>query len=170
MSLTARMVMTEKVVTVPRDESLQSAFDKMKHSHFRHLPVVNGAGEVIGMLSERDLERAMSADPLYIQNRLSRVEFDPDAVVEDYMTSKLRAIHADAELQEAAMIMRVERISSLVVVDDDSVMVGIVTSDDLIRVLIDFLSGRISPTGDYKSFAYSGPIGAVADFLSQAGI
>jgi CBS domain-containing protein len=162
--------MSKNVVTALFNESLQSAFDKMKRARIRHLPVIDNLAVVVGMLSERDLERAMSADPLYIQNRVSEVHFDSDAVVEDFMTRHVRTINEKASLKEAAVVMHSEQISSLVVIDDRAVMVGILTSDDLLKVLIGLLSGKPTVLDEFKSIAYTSPIGVITDFLNQAGI
>jgi CBS domain-containing protein len=50
-------VMTAKVQTVTADVSSQTALELMHNGAFRHLPLVDGAGAVIGMLSIRDLLR-----------------------------------------------------------------------------------------------------------------
>lgn len=50
-------VMTTKVTTVTESTSAQTALELMHHGAFRHLPMVDAAGRVIGMLSVRDLLR-----------------------------------------------------------------------------------------------------------------
>src|SRR5207244_1315365 len=50
-------VMTADVRTVSEGASLLSALEVMHEGRFRHLPVVDGAGKVIGMLSVRDVLR-----------------------------------------------------------------------------------------------------------------
>lgn len=50
-------VMTTKVTTVSDKGSVQTAIELMHHGAFRHLPMVDASGRVIGVLSVRDLLR-----------------------------------------------------------------------------------------------------------------
>lgn len=165
-----RSAMSRHVIVAISTESLQSAFDKMQRHLIRHLPVVDEAGGIIGMISERDLQRAMISDPLYISDRETRVGFDSDGQVKDFMTGNLQLIHESANLKDAAQKMHEKHISSLLVVDDQNEMVGIITHDDLLTVLIGLLNREPTIMDDFKSLAYKSPIGAIANFLGQAGI
>jgi CBS-domain-containing membrane protein len=48
---------TRSVVTVRRDTTATTAWALMKVRHFRHLPVVDDGGPVVGIVSDRDLTR-----------------------------------------------------------------------------------------------------------------
>jgi CBS domain-containing protein len=48
-------VMTTPVVLVDPDASPASALDRMREKHFRHLPIVDANGRLLGMLSMRHL-------------------------------------------------------------------------------------------------------------------
>lgn len=50
-------IMTRQVQTAQADQTTDSALTTMLAGHFRHLPIVDGAGAVVGMLSVRDLLR-----------------------------------------------------------------------------------------------------------------
>jgi CBS domain-containing protein len=50
-------VMTSKVTTVSDKGNVQTAIELMHHGNFRHLPMVDASGRVIGVLSVRDLLR-----------------------------------------------------------------------------------------------------------------
>lgn len=54
-SVSLRDVMTSDVVTVDADESVRDAARIMFDKWFRHLPVVDTGGEVVGIVSLRDL-------------------------------------------------------------------------------------------------------------------
>jgi CBS domain-containing protein len=86
-SMTLRDVMTKEVVTVRHDESLQGAAEIMFQKWFRHLPVVDGDGKVVGVISLRDLLtlvaegmnepdslRALTGHELVRDRRLERIE------------------------------------------------------------------------------------------------
>lgn len=55
MSLMVQDLMTRDVVSVKADESVKSAMEKMARSHIRHLPVVGEKGELVGVISQRDV-------------------------------------------------------------------------------------------------------------------
>lgn len=48
-------IMTTTPQTIAADASPETALEMMITGHFRHLPVVDGDGKVLGMLSQRDL-------------------------------------------------------------------------------------------------------------------
>ena len=52
--LTVRAFMTESPLTIGIDQPLRTAHDLMRRHHIRHLPVLR-AGELVGMVSDRDL-------------------------------------------------------------------------------------------------------------------
>jgi CBS domain-containing protein len=50
-----RDIMTRNVVTVGPETSVQAGLEKMERGYFRHLPVVDGEGALLGIVSVRDL-------------------------------------------------------------------------------------------------------------------
>lgn len=84
---TVRDVMTEAPVTIDPNTQLKDAASIMFEKWFRHLPVVTGEGEVVGIISLRDLLslvaqgmdepenlRALTGHKLARDLRLERVE------------------------------------------------------------------------------------------------
>lgn len=63
-----REVMTKNVVTIEPDTNLKDAADLMFKHWFRHLPVVTSDGEIVGIISTRDLLRMVSAGMQEPQN------------------------------------------------------------------------------------------------------
>lgn len=59
--LTVRSLMAHDVVTIGRERSLAEAAQLMSENQIHHLPVVDGAGQVIGLLSSLDLTRTLAA-------------------------------------------------------------------------------------------------------------
>ena len=130
-SVTVRQRMTGNPVTVRAKESIHDAIDKMRRGHFRHLPVVDEQGRLIGMLSDRDIRLI----------RPSRA-FGPgeDEAIQLWSTSVRQAavfdpvsIEPDASLGQAAELMLRWEIGGLPVVDEKGAPVGILTYTDLLR-------------------------------------
>jgi CBS domain-containing protein len=126
-----KLVMTPRPATVGPEDSLGDAAGKMVEGGFRHLPVVDVDGKLVGMLSERDLRARLGTE----------VERFPDAAldllseeVERTMRPDPITISSDATLRDALEILADERIGALPVLDGER-LVGIVSYLDLLGYL-----------------------------------
>lgn len=137
--------MSTELVTIASDERMETAYKRMKKLNLRHLPVLDHQGTVIGMLSDRDVQRSMISQITredsghrshYFTNET--IEFDPKAIVRDYMSWPVFYMNQDSDLQLVAQRMLKERISS-VLVEDQGKTVGIITTDDLLKLLVTLL-------------------------------
>jgi CBS domain-containing protein len=130
MDALVRSIMHDNIVTVSADDSLDTVDDIMNLGHVRHLPVVK-AGELVGVVSERDLLRASLSS-------ISRVGLDEKKAflnsvkIREVMSMRLITIQPDATIQEAAEIMADEKIGCLPVVEDGH-LVGMLTETDLLH-------------------------------------
>lgn len=156
-----RDIMTKDLTTIHWADSLDFAEQKMQQANIRHLPVIDDAGLLVGIISDRDIQRGRSAYTDFV-----RPEFVP--LVRDFMSSPVEQIDSSTDLQEVAHRMIAFKISAFVVVEQTQ-LVGIVTSDDLLRILISFLDKQL-PDATHDNLSYYSPIGEVANFFSQAGI
>lgn len=114
-------VMTRKVATIGPEEDLVFAHSLMLWSNVRHLPVVRN-GELVGILSDRDLLKKMARAAVYE---------DPTAVTEDIMTTPVETAKPGDDLGEVAARMAAKHIDCLPVVDEGK-LVGIVTTTDVL--------------------------------------
>ena len=134
-------VMTKDVVTVAPDTPLRTAALKLAGSRISGLPVVDAAGELVGVISEADL-LVKEQGAAHRQTR-GRRPFDRRAaeserrgrgrVVADLMTSPARTIAPYRSVAVAAAEMLEHGINRLPVVDAAGELVGIVTRADLVR-------------------------------------
>ena len=134
--------MSREVVTIGWKEKMETAFQRMRSLRLRHFPVMNDTGEVIGMLSDRDVQRAMISNVERDMGRITSdetIQFDSDSLVRDYMSWPVKAVDHRMELRAVVERMLVDKVSSLLVKKGEC-PVGIITTDDLMRVLIDILS------------------------------
>jgi CBS domain-containing protein len=128
-------IMTKQVITVNHSNSLEDAEKLFTKNNIRHIPVVSG-DELIGMLSLTDLLRISFVDNFgddegsidtAVYNMLS---------IEQVMVSKPVAVQHDATIREVAEILSTKEFHALPVVDG-SKLVGIVTTTDLIKYLLE---------------------------------
>ena len=132
--------MSTPVITVSPETSMPEAFDRMHKEHIRRLPVVNKAGELVGMVAEADLLKASPSEgttlSIYeMKYLLSRI------TVAQLMTKHVISVTEDTPLEEAARIMADHEIGGLPVVRKGKV-VGIITETTLFRIFIELLGAR----------------------------
>lgn len=126
--LTIRDMMVANVKTLHEDDPVTLASWDMAASEFRHIPVVDYARRVVGIVSDRDVLRAMAQHP------------GMTMVVKQVMSRDVRVISAGAAAMEAAVHMLQSKHSAMPVVDGD-VLVGIVTTTDFVELARRALAG-----------------------------
>ncbi len=163
-----------QLVTVTTQTSLLEAFRKMTHFRIRHLPVLDEAGHLAGIISDRDVQRALNVE-VWVgpgKTRIEDCQFE-DYIVEDFMSWPVRTVPASTSVSEIAQTMVKEKISSIMVFDEEQ-RSGIVTHEDLLKVLIDMLDEDNTPKQNLKdkieSWIYESPLQNIAGELSNTGI
>ncbi|WP_333735511.1 CBS domain-containing protein [Streptomyces sp. IBSBF 2806] len=134
-------VMTRTVVAVGRDAPFKEIVRTMEQWTVSALPVLEGEGRVIGVVSEADLlpkeEFREGAQGLYEQRqRLSDVAKAGATTAGDLMSTPAVTVHPDATLAQAARIMAVRHVKRLPVVDDIGMLQGVVSRADLLKVFL----------------------------------
>ncbi len=123
-------------VVVSPTASAVEALDLMLERGIRHLPVVDAAGAVVGVLSFDDLRAGLPV-PVTANAPLSPPEREEARgwSVADVMTHAPHTIGEDASLAEAAQQMARERIGCLPVVDAGARLAGILSETDVLQAL-----------------------------------
>jgi CBS domain-containing protein len=111
--------MSPDPVSIHWYDSLWSALELCRTKRIRHLPVLE-AWRVVGILSDRDMRRALGSGRGY------------DTPVDSCMTPVPITVEPAARLSEAARVMWQERFSALPVVEDDR-LAGMLTVTDVLR-------------------------------------
>lgn len=163
--------MTHKLITVNERAQLLRAYELMTKNSIRHLPAVNADGDIVGIISERDLLRA--TDSTVIGDGVFRMEscdISPDKLVKDYMSWPVRTVDKSTPLKSVCSRMIQEKISAYLIIDGSEVM-GIVTTDDMLRALYELLPG---PEADFKTkveaMFINPSIGQFAQSIADIGI
>ncbi|MCA1718114.1 MAG: CBS and ACT domain-containing protein [Actinobacteria bacterium] len=128
--LRVRDAMTRDVVTVGPEESAARAWGLCRERNIRHLPVIEG-GRLVGIVSDRDLRdlsppRATTDE----ENTLGWVQ------IRDMMSIGVVTAHPLDTIEHAAKVIYENKFNCLPVVADDE-LVGIITSSDLVRTLVE---------------------------------
>ncbi|MCO5168958.1 MAG: CBS domain-containing protein [Planctomycetes bacterium] len=129
--------MSGDVVTIDPRATVHEALEVMSDHRIRHLPVVDDAGALIGILSNRDAVRcAVQPSP--------RKGWEParHVKVQEVMTTgQLHCVSPGALVLDAAELICREKVSALPVVQGKKLL-GIVSSEDLLWALLDELGRR----------------------------
>jgi CBS domain-containing protein len=109
----------KKVITVTEDKTLRAAAGIMAQKGIGCL-VVSSGGDVAGIITERDVLKAVSKDPASL-----------DSDIRAYVSRKIITIDAESEISHAANLMKENSIKKLPVVSFGK-LVGIITSTDIV--------------------------------------
>jgi len=116
-------VMTAKVTTLLPTNTLNDAIAMMANNTFRHFIVVEPDSTLAGVVSDRDLLRAMNHRRDWAETKVG-----------DFMTRDVVTVRKETHLSDAVEEILSRRINCLPVVDEKNRVCGIVTSTDLLRV------------------------------------
>jgi acetoin utilization protein AcuB len=124
--------MTTSPYTIGAEQTLAHAHSLLREHRVRHLPVLRG-GELVGMLSERDLALVEALK-----------DVDPSKVlVDDAMSTSIFAVSPDAPLDQVVSEMAAKKYGSAVVVQNKHV-VGIFTNVDVCTAFAELLNTRLA--------------------------
>jgi CBS-domain-containing membrane protein len=130
-----RDVMTTEVVTVSPRARVKAAIQLLDHHQITAMPVVDGEGRLVGVVSEADVLRdALMPDRRTHELPVSTEGRTGTLTVNDVMTRLPMSVTADADLSVAASVLVDTAIKSLPVVEGERV-VGMVSRRDVISVL-----------------------------------
>lgn len=120
-----RAYMTPKPQTLPLGSTAAKALELMHSFRIRHVPIVDGKGRPVGMVSHRDL--------CFLK---SRPGIPPeDVLVDEVMSRPPYTVTPDTQLEEAAAVMATWKYGSTIVVEQGRV-VGILTTTDALGALV----------------------------------
>ena len=121
-SLRVADAMTRDPITLSSHHTFTDVVSFMAQHPFRHFLVVESPGWLVGVLSDRDVLRALARTPNW-----------HTSCARELMSRDVIAVKPDTELSLATGDMLSKRINCLPVVDDSGEICGIITSTDLLK-------------------------------------
>jgi acetoin utilization protein AcuB len=143
--------MSTGVATIDATASCQKAVERMFQRKVRHLPVIEGEGRLVGMLTDRDLRHHLFARGLFDHDDRSVDDLLRALPVSDIMSSPVISVAPDEPLEVAARRMLEAKIGSLPVVEAGRPL-GILTETDLLRQIC--RADPCSPEVEYIVVSY----------------
>jgi len=128
---TVRDLMTDRVFTLGPNDDLEELYELMDDRRVRHVPVVDRDGDLVGLVTQRDLARGALGPqdtlPLNVQQELLRRR-----KVREIMAAEVETVDPDVDLNAAAQMLLENKIGCLPVVEGAH-LVGILTESDFVR-------------------------------------
>lgn len=112
-------IMTRHVYTILSDANVRDAAHLLSQKGISGVPVVNGEGKMIGMLTEADIISKVDREGLKVHEIMSR---------------NITAVTEETPVDEIALLMSERKIKRVPVVRDDK-LVGIVSRADIVRAV-----------------------------------
>jgi CBS domain-containing protein len=137
-------IMTREVTTVAPEATLAEVVEKLLDKPYTALPVVNAAGEIVGIISDTDLlERGdmevsislkKASDPELARSLIQRLRHNT-RTVSQVMTPDPVTVSPHASLSDAARLMGKRNLKRLPVIHADKRVVGVLSRFDILRAL-----------------------------------
>ncbi len=116
-------------------DTLRRADIDMHLANIRHIPVVDEKGNLIGILSDRNILRAVGG------TASEDDELGNDFVIGEIMTRDVRTVSKETPAFKAAEIMIEQKIGALPVTGEDGQLIGMVTETDYLGIAYEALVG-----------------------------
>lgn len=126
--------MSKPAITIDENESMNDAIKMLKKHNIRMLPVMR-KGKLVGIITDRDLKRASASDATSLEIHellylLSNIK------IKNIMTKNPVVVPPDYTIEETAEVLLKHKISGVPVVDKYGDVVGIITQNDIFRIII----------------------------------
>jgi CBS domain-containing protein len=148
--LTAKEIMTEKVITTKKDSSIEELSELLVNNKISGVPVLDENGTLVGIVSEGDIIVQNSdlhfpryfklLDAIIYLESLNKFKASLQkhlaTKVEDIMTTKVQTVSEDTPINEIADMMLDSRVNRLPVMDKNNKLVGIITRADIVKSIV----------------------------------
>ena len=128
-------IMSREVLQVTEDTRVPPMAALMRDHHIRHLPVVRN-GRLVGLVTSHDLER-VSPSPVTTFSVGEANYLLGKVIAAKVMRADVITCTPDTLVEEAARLLRQEKIGCLPVVDRGGHLVGMLTHEDLLDFFLD---------------------------------
>lgn len=118
----ARDLMSKPVTYLETTDTLDTLITYMEKYNYRHFPIVDKKNGLVGIVSDRDVIRMINKER--------------STNVTEFMTTEVLTALDSTRIQDIAKIMLHEKINSLPIINDDHVIVGIITQTNILNYVI----------------------------------
>jgi CBS domain-containing protein len=132
--MTVDEIMTSNPATLSENDTLSAAARLMAERGFRHIPIVDTQGGLVGLVTQTDVLAAARAGLTEVLS----AKAPGDALISEFMTRDVSTVDERASMRQAAIYLQRHKYGCLPVVTDGKLK-GIVTDSDFVAVAINLL-------------------------------
>lgn len=129
-------VMSSELISATTNQKISEVKALMQKNHVNHVPICAGK-KLLGLISRTDLLRSSYSDLFVSSDKAADEQLDSVAKVEDIMTRDIKTIKDTDTVRDAALLILAANYNSLPVIDSNEDLIGVVTSKDIVRYLIE---------------------------------
>lgn len=123
----AGQIMTKHVITIAVHESLVHARGLFEHHRFHHLPVLDEANRLCGIITDKDIMR------FALKNNHANLG---QTSVQKVMTQKIISAAETTEIRRIADVMCQQNFGAMPITQENHLLVGVVSRTDILRTLV----------------------------------
>lgn len=163
--------MSKDLITAGPEMTIFDAQKLMVEKNIRHLPVIDGAGKLIGIVTDRDVRDSMPSTLLKKPDydiTLGKIGNHP---IGDIMTRDPMTIYAYYTLQDTLLVMQKRKVGALPVIDEEGYLKGILSTRDLLTAFVNIMN--IDEPGSLLCIltkAQRGQMKKIVDIITEEGI
>jgi len=132
-----KLWMSKDPIVVTQEQTLAEADAMMRQHAIRRLPVVDTERNLVGIITRKDIMKAMPIDPPPDDTGMAG-----QIPVAAFMTASPITAGPMDPLETVTHIMRQNKIGGLPVVTHDGALIGILTESDICQALMDILGAE----------------------------
>jgi len=162
--------MTPSPVTTTTNTPVSEAIELLEENGFRRLPVLDESGKLIGMITDKELQKAMPSQATSLSVHELNYILMKTKVGDILPKRKLVAIDADELLEEAAVLLRNHKIGAVPVMKSGQ-LVGIITETTIFDAFIEIM-GLKEPGYRLEAYIKGNPpgiLGRIATIIGNNG-
>ena len=125
--------MSKNPVTIRPDTSISEAREIVSSNNFRHLPVTDEQGKMVGMVTDRDLRSAYPSTVLSEEEKQASIVKISEKPVSAIMSTKFVSLTPISTLDDALFLLDREKVGAIPVLEESGKIVGIFSIRDLIK-------------------------------------
>jgi len=137
------MFITETIrtdlIAVGAETKLSEAKSLMQEGNFRHLPVVDADGKLVGIVTDRDMRDAYPSSLLDQEDYQQTFEKAMQHTVGEIMTQNPLTVAPYYTLQDTLLMIDEKKVGALPVIDEDGKLKGILSTRDLLRAFVNIM-------------------------------
>ena len=132
-------MMKTDLIAVNPETKLSEARSLMREGNFRHLPVVDAEGKLVGIVTDRDMRDAHPSSLLDEESYQKTLNKVMQHTISEIMTAEPMTVAPYYTLQDTLLMIGKKKVGALPVVDEEGHLKGIMSTRDLLRAFVNIM-------------------------------